>query len=116
MELEKLTEEAIHVIRRSGKKIICYVKVPDYIRQMEKQFRIAEELAFIVDEHERNWGRISILGREADVCPPDVLEKIDSDRYVFVITSEWFWEVFAKLKQNPVISNSRVFLQLHSIC
>ena len=86
-------------IVRDGQKIICYVKVRDYIIQMDDLFGCLDRIAFIVDEFSKNHTPLSVRDYQIPVYPVEQLCETDWQDHALVITSEYYWEVFDTVKE-----------------
>lgn len=103
MELRKLGYENLDEIRK--KKIICYVKVKDYIQEINNKYHLLENIFAIVDEHKRNWGECICDDITIPVLSEEYLDTVDWDNAVLLITSEYYNEVYEKICQNERLKN-----------
>lgn len=100
MILKKLDAAATEQIKKTGKKIICYVKVPEYIYEMQGKYGLLHMIDFILEEHEKRLDDCECEGVSIPVYSADRLNDIDWERYTLVITSEYYREVFEMLQKN----------------
>lgn len=95
MVLQKLNSQ--NCIELKDKRIVCYVKVPDYIKEIHERYHLLEQIEFIVDEHSSRWGSCLCKGKEIPVQGPECLRDLDYQAYAIIITSEYYNEVYDTL-------------------
>lgn len=102
MELIRLSSDNAAII--SQKKIICYMCVPQYLKEISKQYCFFDQIEFIVDDFPRRQKDILFEGRLIKVTSPEVLKNIDFSNYALLITSEYYFEVFEKIRNDSELS------------
>lgn len=100
MILEKICERTVEQIKDKEKKIVCYVKVPEYIREMQEKYDLLHMIDFILEEHDKRLGDCECEGISIPVYSALRLNDIDWSQYTLVITSEYYREVFETLQKN----------------
>lgn len=100
IKLEKINAENIEKIKKAGKKIVCYVKVPEYIREMNEKYDILNMVDSILEKHEKRLGDCQCEGRSIPVYNAERVNEIDWRQYTLIITSEYYREVFEMLQKN----------------
>lgn len=92
MTLTKLTEKNINNL--SGKEICCVEKSVSYLEEFCLKYTVLDQIACIVDTNRRNLGQINFHGRIIDILYISYLIKIDLQKTVIVITSDYYKEIF----------------------
>ena len=103
MVLQKLNLQ--NYIELKDKRIVCYVRVADYIKEIHEKYNLLEQIDFIVDEHSSRWGNCLCEGKEIPVRGPESLKNLNYQTYAIIITSEYYKEVFDTLDQMNLHEN-----------
>lgn len=99
VKLEKLTAEVLE--KNKEKKLICYLLVKDYLYEMEEKYHCLSRIIFVADEDERRFGECRIGENCFPVKDAKTLREVDWTSHLLIVTSEYYWEIFAKLaKEN----------------
>lgn len=101
--LKKIDDETVKQIKGAKKKIICYVKVPEYIREMNQKYSLIHLIEFILEEHEKRLSDCECDGTVIPVYSTALLNDIDWKQYTLIITSEYYKDVFEMLEKNENI-------------
>ncbi len=81
----------------SDKGIVCYEKSEIYLRELCAAFPVQNNIRKIIDDNIRNQGKFEFMGRSLAVVETDNLKKIDFDKNVILITSDYFVEAYEKI-------------------
>ena len=90
--LEQLNANNVKALK--GKKIVCYVKVVQYIVELEEKYKLLDQIEMIIDEHSSRWGNCVCGGKSIPVVGPEILRDLDYEKYIVLITSEYYREVY----------------------
>lgn len=96
MELRKLTAKDVKKIE--NKKIYCYEYSASYLQELCEKYSIINHIRMIFDDSVRNQGTHMVMDKEVMVCGSEILTQEDMSEAAFVITSDYHYEVYEKLK------------------
>lgn len=97
MELKKITRNDISELK--DKKIICYMMVKDYLRQIDVEYGVLDQIECVVDEFKRNWGVCEYDETHSyQVYSTDKLRKINWETHILLVTSEIYWIRYENIK------------------
>lgn len=97
MFLIKLTEENIGELK--GKKIYCLGYSASYLLELQDKYQILGLVEAVLDDRKRNHGRRLVCDRELEVYGSDWLNRITLAESVFVVTDDYFEEVYEQFSE-----------------
>lgn len=83
----------------SGRGIFFVGYSPSYLEQYILKYGYDNSIWGVLDVNARNHGKHDVDGHEIEVCGFDTLNKVNLDDTVFVITDDFFNEVYSTLLQ-----------------
>lgn len=96
MRLEKITENNINDIVK--KNIICIEKSMSYLNEMCERYDVAKNIRYIVDFNKKNIGKTTFRNRSIEIYGEEKLQEIEIDKDVVIILSDYYNEIYDKVK------------------
>ncbi len=100
--------------KTSGRKIICFgagTAGQLFVERLEKG--VADRILFFLDNDKEKWGKnIEVKGHTYLIQSPDVLDENRFKNAVILITSRFWDQIHAQLKEMPQIQNTECYVYL----
>ena len=103
MQLTKLTQQ--NMITLADKSLCCIELSPSYLDELCVKYPVLERFSLILDERSSKQGKYILNGKEISVRDYDALAELDVSQWAFVITGDYYRELYASLEANEYLAD-----------